>query len=342
MKRFLIFGGRSDERLVSVASAQGLIANFEFDAQFFFASSGVIHSVSREDVLEHERPFEVEFKPRSQELYKSLSVALPAWKGHSLFIGLHGTEGEDGTLQAQFDQAGLAYTGSDARSSLLCFDKQMAKRVVEAAGIRTAREVHFHTRDVAAAYPQLRNLISEVGKVAIKPTRSGSSFGLFVVDRLSGLDNALARAAATPYGSFIAEEFISGRELTVGALTWRGQLRALPPSEIKLERGANFDYEGKYLGKAIEITPAQLTSEDRDHAEEMAIKAHQVLGCFGYSRTDMILTPDGPCFLETNTLPGLTKMSFIPQQLKSAGIDLGDFVEDQLELAEQRLKTQEP
>jgi D-alanine-D-alanine ligase len=120
---------------------------------------------------------------------------------------------------------------------------------------------------------------------------------------------------------------VSGREITVGVYDGPKGPIALPASEVVLDRGRRFDYEGKYLGLGTkEITPADLTDELRQACEEVALKAHEHVGCRGYSRTDMIVSERGPVFLEINNLPGLTKASFIPQQLKVAGITMADFV----------------
>jgi D-alanine-D-alanine ligase len=112
---------------------------------------------------------------------------------------------------------------------------------------------------------------------------------------------------------------------------------ALPVSEVKLEEDAAFDYAGKYLGKGTtEVTPAVLTQAEWEAAQTLAVLAHRAVGCYGYTRTDMILTASGPVFLEINTLPGLTKASFIPQQLAASGRDLTMFLNTQLELARRR------
>jgi D-alanine-D-alanine ligase len=113
--------------------------------------------------------------------------------------------------------------------------------------------------------------------------------------------------------------------------------RALPPSEVRMDPGRAFDFAGKYLGKwTREITPAEVSPEVTRAAQELALAAHRALGCVGYSRTDMIVGPQGPVFLELNTLPGLTRMSFIPQQLAAEGTPMLTFLQGQIELAKQR------
>src|SRR5207249_5346398 len=132
--------------------------------------------------------------------------------------------------------------------------------------------------------------------------------------------DAAARKMEESGEPYLAEEFISGTELTVAVVDGPGGARALPTSEVRLEQGRAFDYEGKYLGKGTrEITPAEVPEEVSRGAQQVALQAHAALGCEGYSRTDIIISAKGPVFLELNTLPGLTRMSFIPQQCQAEG-----------------------
>ena len=131
---------------------------------------------------------------------------------------------------------------------------------------------------------------------------------------------------------YMAEPFIAGREITVGV--WQKNYHktiALPCSEVRVLQGGQFDYQGKYLGKGIqELTPAPLTGDESKACQELALKLHFMIGCKGYSRTDMILSDKGPVILEINTLPGLTKASFIPQQLLAIKTDLRAFFSAQI------------
>ena len=154
------------------------------------------------------------------------------------------------------------------------------------------------------------------------------------MDHPNQLKKALEKIKESGFGDYIAEKFIVGRELTVGVFQTPQGLKALPPSEIILSEGRSFDYEGKYLGQgSTEITPADLTPKEIALAQNIALASHEALGCYGYSRTDMILTAEGPIYLETNTLPGLSKPSFLPQQLNVADIRFNQFIEQQIELA---------
>jgi D-alanine-D-alanine ligase len=139
---------------------------------------------------------------------------------------------------------------------------------------------------------------------------------------------------------YLLEERLDGTELTVGVLDEVGDVIALPASEVRVVQGGAFDFDGKYLGRGTqEITPAEVPAAVADEASRIAVAAHRALGCAGYSRTDVIATARGVVFLETNTLPGLTRASFIPQQLAAANRSLAGFVEGQLALARARITT---
>jgi D-alanine-D-alanine ligase len=169
-----------------------------------------------------------------------------------------------------------------------------------------------------------------------KPVAGGSSVGLHHLGSVADAQRA-ASAIAASGEEYLAEAFVSGSELTVGVVDDERGTRALPASEVRLEQGRAFDYEGKYLGKGTrEITPAEVPAEVSRAAQKVALDAHKALGCEGYSRTDVICSDRGPVFLEINTLPGLTRMSFIPQQLAAEGTSLKSFLAGQLTLARKR------
>jgi D-alanine-D-alanine ligase len=335
----LLFGGGSDERLVSVASAQNLSMRYAFSELWYVHEHWALTATNVDELKAHERPFEMPFQPKGESFAGAIEEALPRLEGKTVFMGFHGTEGEDGQIQALFEKNGIAFTGSGSDSSRLCFDKILAKETAAKAGIATARHIFVDGNEPTQAGEELRKFFAQNTKIVVKPVANGSSFGLFIVTSREDLERAIEGIRSLPYGSFMAETFIEGRELTVGVLESRdGSVAALPPSEVVLNSGRTFDYAGKYLGRGTtEITPADLNPRDWQSAQELAVKAHQALGCSGYTRTDMILTSAGPIYLETNTLPGLSRASFIPQQLEVAKIAVSDFIETQLDLAQKRL-----
>lgn len=333
----LLFGGNSDERLVSVASAQNLSKRFNFSERWFINPDGSIAKVTQEELIAHQRAFEIQFKSKEPNFARSIAEAIPALKGKAVFIGMHGTEGEDGTMQSLFEKNGIAFTGSGSKSSRMCFNKIEAKKVASAAGVPVAKQISFGKESAEKIQTLLTNFFNEHKMIVVKPVESGSSFGLHILLEANAIPAAAKAIAAAPYDLFMAEQFLKGRELTVGVMDRASGLFPLPPSEVLLQQGRAFDYQGKYLGNGVkEVTPADLNEKEKAAAQKLAMDAHKALGCAGYSRTDMILTPAGPVFLETNTLPGLSGASFVPQQLEACEIPIAAFVEEQLEFAKNR------
>ena len=240
-------------------------------------------------------------------------------------LGLHGGRAENGELQAMCEMRGIPFTGSGSASSHLAFDKVAAKRFAAIAGVKAPAGVALE--DIEAAF-------AEYGKLIAKPARDGSSYGLIFVNAKQDLV-AVRNAAKTE--EYLIEPFIAGVEATCGVLEQSdGSLIALPPIEIIPAEGA-FDYRAKYLAKATqEICPGRFSPEISAQIMDQALRAHRALSCSGYSRSDFIVSEKGPVYLETNTLPGLTKASLYPKALKAQGIEFADFLHDQIALAAKR------
>lgn len=335
----ILFGGSSSERLVSVASAQNVSGLLPDAACWFLSREGAVHPVTRAELAAHQRPFENEFKPTAAAVFPSIDAALdaPETKRLVFLLALHGGEGENGTLQTRFEQRGVAFTGSGADASARAFDKAVTKSLVGARGARLApAKLLEPTSNASSLEPTLRALFDEAPRWVLKPVADGSSVGLVHLTSKAQVPEA-AKTLAGLHLRYLAEAFIEGRELTVGVVDEEGGPIALPVSEVRTIPGGAFDYAGKYLGKGTEeLTPAPITDDERKAAQALGLLAHTTVGCRGYSRTDMILSPSGLVFLEINTLPGLTKASFIPQQLAAAGKDIRAFLARQLELARTR------
>jgi len=330
----ILFGGDASEHRVSVASAQNVASILEEASLWFWKRDGSIVPVARPDLLGFDRPFERDFLPEAARSWPDLARALDSGRaqGLALFLALHGGSGEDGTVQALLEARGIPFTGSNAEASRIAFDKLEARQRVAARGIRVA-EACTVTAD-SATHERLAKLFETHEKIVLKPVADGSSHGVRIVANERELDAAIVHVAAHPDIRHLAEAFIEGRELTVGVVEEEAGLRALPCSEVVLEAGRTFDFDGKYLGKGVrEITPADVSEDLSRKAQSVALAAHEAVGCRGYSRTDVIMGKDGPVFLEINTLPGLTRASFIPQQLEAAGIDMRRFLERQIEIA---------
>jgi D-alanine-D-alanine ligase len=331
----ILFGGTSNERRVSVASAQNVSAVLDEAEAWFLAPSGAVHRVRREELAAFQRPFERDFLPAAAAEFPSVVAAFESDPSRVYLLALHGGEGEDGTIQRMLEARSIAFTGPGADASARAFDKEVAKQVAKADGVRIAHSVHL-SKDPRMMRKELEEMLAIYGRIVAKPVAGGSSVGLYHLLARDGIE-AAARKIEESGEPYLAEEFISGTELTVGVVDGPSGARALPASEVRLEQGRSFDYEGKYLGKGTrEITPAEVPPEVSRAAQDLALATHRALGCEGYSRTDVIASARGPVFLELNTLPGLTRASFLPQQLAVEGTSMLSFLEGQLAIARQR------
>ncbi|MED5465906.1 MAG: ATP-grasp domain-containing protein [Myxococcota bacterium] len=334
----IFFGGKSGERNVSVASAQNMAQLTERCQCWFWSPDGRVLEVPRDSLLAHQNPFEQEFTPPDYKDLGALHQALPLVPSEGvLFLAVHGGEGENGTLQAALESAGVAFSGSDSQASAKAFDKAVAKDIVARVGLRVPRSITLRGEHLEDAAEQMRGFLQSTQQAVLKPVADGSSFGVHFVRDESTLQAALQELKASPKSPYLFEERIIGRELTVGVLETHEGVRALPCSEVLLATGREFDYAGKYLGDGVqEVTPADIPQSVAAAAQDLAREAHLALKCGGYSRTDIMLDETGLVFIETNTLPGLSSASFIPQQLEAASLKLSDFLQEQIELATRR------
>jgi D-alanine-D-alanine ligase len=324
MKITLLTGGTSSERDVAIASAaqvatalrsrghdvavvdtaRGLIPAAE-EAGFFAAGVGAAPP-DLEALVALERG-----------LIVSGLGSLPAVRqADVLFLALHGGWGEDGTLQAVLDVIGIPYTGSGPLGSALAMDKDIAKQLFRAAGIRTA--------DWLMAPVTAPDVQATLGwPVVVKPSKQGSTVGLSIVREPGDLDGAIAEALRHD-DEVMVEQFVPGRELTVGVL---GD-RALAVGEI-IPSHELFDYECKYTpGMSEEIFPADLPPALTAECQRLGLAAHRALKLRGYSRADFRLTGDGQLVcLEVNTLPGLTATSLLPQSAAATGLGFPELCE---------------
>jgi D-alanine-D-alanine ligase len=246
-----------------------------------------------------------------------------------VFIALHGSYGEDGTVQRMLDRYSVPYTGSEAYASGLAMHKAYAKDHLKATGILFPEHVTIRKDDNVGAHTHANHIRTHFGpKYVIKPVASGSSIGVALVMNTLELGSAIERALATN-AEILVEEYIEGKELTCGVIErFRDhEVYALPPIEIRLATKSQFfDYEAKYTGTTEEICPAQLKRHEKDAIESASKLVHKELNLRQYSRSDFILTPNGLYFLEVNTLPGLTKESLFPKALTAVGSSHKEFI----------------
>jgi D-alanine-D-alanine ligase len=253
------------------------------------------------------------------------------------FVALHGPYGEDGKVQALLEMMGIPYTGSGVCASALAMDKVRCKQLVAYHGILVPRHVVVEGRDWAADPDQmLARVREEVGFPCVaKPIEQGSSVGMSIPKNEEDLRELLP-AALSYEGRAMIEEFVSGRELTCSVLGgFPGEEPfALPVTEIVPVTSEFFDFEAKYTpGASREITPAELDPETTERMQKTAVDVHKIVGAGSMSRTDVILSDEGICFLEINTIPGMTETSLLPQAAAAAGISFPELLDRLIHVA---------
>jgi len=240
-----------------------------------------------------------------------------------VFIGIHGTPGEDGRLQGYFDLLGLPYTSCDAAVSALTFNKRYTVAVAAFGGIHVAKSMHLFRNQPVTPAEILRTLRLPV---FVKPNNGGSSIGMSKVNTAEELEPALAKAFRED-SQVLVEEFITGREFTIGVYRSKGDIHVLPITEVKSKKEF-FDFEAKYTpGLSEETTPAQIGEAQKLQLEAEARKVYALFNCRGVVRMDFIYDDSlkVPFLLEINTVPGQSAASIVPQQVKAAGMNLKEF-----------------
>ena len=267
------------------------------------------------------------YRTKAYDLKEDLEVfflALKKAKHDVVFIALHGPGGEDGRIQGMLELLHIPYTGSGVLSSALAMDKSRAKDVYRTYGLPVAKDLIIDRRAWKDDKQNIlrRKIATLGGAIVVKPISDGSSVGVSINPPKTQWE-AIITTLLRKHDKILVEEYIEGRELTVGVL---GE-NALAPVEIRAKNG-QFTYEAKYHDTSTEeICPAPISAALTRKAQALALKAHQVLGCSSYSRTDILLHPKkGLVLLETNTLPGLTPASLLPRELKVAGITFEQFL----------------
>jgi D-alanine-D-alanine ligase len=254
----------------------------------------------------------------------------------AVLIGIHGTPGEDGKLQGYFDLMNLPYTTCNAATSAITFNKRYTVAVAAFAGISVSNSVHLFKQDNPKGAELARRVTMPV---FVKPNNGGSSIGMSKVNRKEDLDAALQKAFKED-NEVLVEEFISGREFTVGVFRKTAEIIVLPITEVRTSKDF-FDFEAKYSqGFSEEITPATLDEAMAEKVRKTAKKIYQVFNCNGVVRIDMIYNEakGEPFMLEINTVPGQTAASVVPQQVRANGWTLKQFYSALIEDALTRAK----
>lgn len=247
------------------------------------------------------------------------------------FLALHGKGGEDGCMQGFCELLSLPYTGSGVLASALAMDKERSKVIYDAVGLKTAPWVTVHAgedHDANAIIDKLGN------KVVVKAAHEGSSLGVYIVEGATDLEMAIGEAL-TFDSTVVVEKFVKGTETTVAVLG-NDSLEALPVIEIVPQGDStSYDFTAKYaVGGSKHIIPARLDERTTAACQEAALRAHEALGCKGVSRTDIMVDEEGECWvIETNTLPGMTSTSLLPDTAGKVGISFGALCRLLVELA---------
>lgn len=302
----LIAGGVSGEREVSLNGAKGVEAALDPE---------------KYEIVRYDPATDL---PRIAADADNIDVA---------FVLLHGIHGEDGTMQGFLELLGIPYQGAGVLGSALAMDKNLAKTLYRLNGLPVANWVMAEKEDIANPERILESLQLPV---VVKPVRQGSSIGMSIVKDQEKLASSLELAFQHD-SEVMVEEFISGREITVGVIG-NDELAALPLVEIiPDEKYEFFDYEAKYKpGATKEVCPAEVDDAVRQKAQEYGLKAHRALQLKGYSRTDMIVSDDKIYILETNTIPGMTPTSLLPQAAAEFGLPFPALLDRLIELALER------
>ncbi len=291
----VLMGGWSNERPVSLMSGNGVA-----------------------DALER-----VGYRVTRIDMDRDVAARLAEAQPDVVFNALHGVPGEDGSVQGMMDLMGLKYTHSNMVTSVIAIDKELTKQRLVPNGVPMPKGKIVESTTLHQADPMPRPYV-------LKPLNEGSSVGVAIVTESGNYGNPIAADAKGPWQEFktlLAEPFIKGRELTVAVLNDR----ALCVTELKPKSGF-YDFDAKYTdGMTDHICPAQIPQEIADYMMELSLMAHRLLGCKGASRTDFRwddeLGRDGVFVLETNTQPGMTPLSLVPEQAKHVGISYEQLVD---------------
>jgi D-alanine-D-alanine ligase len=243
-------------------------------------------------------------------------------KFDAVFIGMHGTPGEDGKLQGYFDTLKIPYTSCDAASSAITFNKRYTVAVAAMAGIHVAKSFHLF-KHTSVPVQQIIDGLSF--PVFVKPNNGGSSIGMSKVYKTEELAAAIEKAFKED-DQVLVEQMITGREFTVGVFKSNGNIIVLPITEVISQKDF-FDYEAKYQGASNEITPAIIEEATADRIRDTAKKVYAIFNCRGVVRIDFILEEKSghPHMLEINTIPGQSDASIVPQQVQVMGWSLKEF-----------------
>ncbi len=306
----IMYGGPGEEHEVSKRSAENIISSI--------------------DVNKYN--LKVIYLEKTQNKVGEKDLKLLRQKKYVVCPIFHGEFGEGGKLQEVLEKSKIKFIGSKSKSAKLAMDKIKTQNVLEKNGILVPKSKVLTGRSYLH-FINTNNFVKNfIYPIILKPVNVGSSVDLYKVKDKKGLENSLQKMF-TKYKQVLMQEFVEGREFTCGVLEVRKNKKVkqivLPATEIILTKGDTFNYEAKYsVGGCLEVTPAEVDAKLMKRIQEAALKVHKLIGCKDISRTDIILDKQNRLVvLEINTMPGMTKTSFIPQQLEAKNISVPKFID---------------
>lgn len=303
IKVAILYGGPGGEHEVSISSAKNILENIDrnkFDVLEVFVDRDKMYKINNTFFNEQDG---------LQEIKK--------WGAKIVFPVIHGKYGEDGELQRKLEKAEIKFVGSSSQVASLVIDKNKTNEILFKNNIKIPKSKIISKEHVNLdfTYP-----------IIIKPIDEGSSIDLFRFENENEYENSHGIIFKN-HEKMLVQEFIDGREFTCGVIEKDGRAIPLVATEIILTKGNLFDYEAKYTPLGCkEVTPAEISADLMKRIKETAISCHKILGCRSISRTDLILKENNLYVLEVNTIPGMTKTSFIPAEAKACGYNMIDLI----------------
>ena len=321
MKRIIaiVAGGDTSEYQVSLRSAQGLYSFIDKEKYDLYIV--VMHGLDWYVLLDDDKRVNIDRNDFS------FTLEGKKIKFDFAYITIHGTPGEDGQLQGYFDMLHIPYSCCGVLAASLTYDKFVCNQYLKSYGIPVAESILLR----AGQHIDDDRVMQEIGLPCfIKPNLGGSSFGITKVKTREQIQPAIAKAFGEAK-EVVIESFLDGTEITCGCYKTSTKSVAFPITEV-VTTNEFFDYDAKYNGQVDEITPARISDSLRDRVQQVTLAIYDILGAYGIIRIDYIITKgDKINLLEVNTTPGMTATSFIPQQVRAAGLDIKDVMTDIIE-----------
>ena len=318
----IVAGGDSSEYVVSLRSAQGI---WSFVDHSKYETSIIVIKGTEWKMVQYDgQQYDWDKTwPVDREDFSVVKDGVKLTFDFAYII-IHGTPGENGILQGYFDMIRMPYSCCGVLAAALTCSKFTCNRYLSTFGIPVAKSILLHVGEEV----DTEQCVKELGlPVFVKPNAGGSSFATTKVKTPEELQPAIAAAKHEATGEVIIESFMQGTEVTCGCYTSRDGLRALPITEV-VSKKEFFDVDAKYNGAVEEITPARISDEMTQKIQALTRRIYGYVGAKGIIRVDYIIIGDTPHLLEVNTTPGMTATSFIPQEVRAAGLDISDVMDD--------------